>query len=101
MKNKYIQLCLLFSLFFNIAHASIIALEDKCQHETAYEYVLEQSPLSKCTDLCNIHYLFHFIAILETQNISGYINDTKENIIYKSNSFFPLFFETVIKPPIV
>jgi len=100
LKKKFIQLLLLFSLFFNVAHASIIAIEDDCHHETAHEYVLEQSQSSECGDLCDMHHCFHFLAILDTQTITCNKNHGQESLIHKNNRYTPPFQKTIIKPPI-
>lgn len=100
MKKKFIQLLLLFSLFFNVAHASIIAIEDECHHETAHEYVLEQSQSAECGDLCDMHHFFHFMAILDTLNSTWHTDYAQEVLIHKSNRYTSPFPETIIKPPI-
>lgn len=100
MKKKIVQFLMLFSLFFNIAHASIIAIEDECHYETAHEYVLEQSQSAECGDLCDVHHLFHFMAILDTQSITWNPSYAQEVLIHKNNRYTPPFQKTIIKPPI-
>ena len=100
MKKKIVQFILLLSLFFSIAHASFIAIEDECHHETAHEYVLEQSQSSECGDLCDLHHCFHFMAILDTKNTTWKTDYIQEDLIHKNNSYTPPFPETIIKPPI-
>ena len=99
MKKKLIQFLLLFSLFFNIAHATVIAFEDDCHHES--EYVLDSHIDDDCGDLCDMHHLFHFMAIINTAVIdfdtsAGYIQPTQITALYMQ----PMK-ETSIKPPIV
>lgn len=101
MKKKFIQLLLLCSLFFNITHASIIAIEDECHQESVQEYVLEQSESTECGDLCDIHHYFHFVAILDTQSIIWNKSYVQESLIHKNNHYTLLFTKTIIKPPIV
>jgi len=100
VKKKIVQFILLLSLFFSIAHASLIAIEDECHHETAHEYVLEQSQSSECGDLCDLHHCFHFMAILDTKNTTWKTDYIQEDLIHKNNSYTPPFPETIIKPPI-
>jgi len=97
---KTIKLLLLLSLFFNIAHASIIASEDSCDHKTAQEYVLEQTQVSDCGDLCELHHLFHFMAILCPSDILFDSTHSKEIVIQKYTLHTPAFQEKSIKPPI-
>ena len=96
MKKKFIQLLLLCSLFLNIAHASIITIEDECQHES----VLEQSETAECGDLCDMHHLFHFIAIIATPLEPIETNFNKTALTHKSTRYTPPFLKTNIKPPI-
>ncbi len=100
LKKQMIHFLLLFSLFFNIVHASIIAEEDTCAHETAHEYVLEQTQSADCGDLCDIHHLFHFMAIIIDTDIHFTIPLTRENVKTKLTRYTPPFQETSIKPPI-
>ena len=95
-----IHFLLLFSLFFNIAHASIIAEEDTCAHETAHEYVLEQIQSTDCGDVCDIHHLFHFMAIIIDTNMHFNTPATREVVKTKPTCYTPPFQETSIKPPI-
>ena len=64
MKRKMVHVLLLLSLFFNIAHAYVIAAAEQCVHETPVEYVLEQSQSNDCGDLCDLHHMFHWSAIV-------------------------------------
>jgi len=100
MKKYFIQFLLLFSLFFNIAHATIIATEDTCHHETANEYVSEQSQATESGDLCELHHLFHFMAILSTDEIHFDAKQDKSLETEKPTLYTPPFQETSIKPPI-
>lgn len=98
MKKKLVQFLLLFSLFFNIAHATVIAFEDDCHHET--EYVLDTHLDDDCGDMCDTHHLFHFMAIINTPHIN--LNTTKhtEKLTLKATRHSPAFKKTSIKPPI-
>ena len=100
MKRYIIHFLLLFSLLFNIAHAAIIATEDTCQHENIHAYVIEQTQVTECGDLCELHHLFHFLAILSTVEIDLNAKDTKTLLTEKPTLYTPPFQETSIKPPI-
>ena len=101
MKSRMIKLLLLLSLFFNIAHASIIAVEDTCHHETVSEYVMEQTEAADCGDLCDMHHLFHFVAIITTPNIDFDTSVNSGQLTQKNRLYTPPFEEISIKPPIV
>ena len=100
MKKKLTHILLLCSLFFNIAHATIIATEDTCQHESVHEYVLEQAEATDCGDLCELHHLFHFMAIITDTSIDFNTPIIKELLTSKLTQYTPPFQETSIKPPI-
>ena len=100
MKKKFIQLLLLYSLFFNIAHASIIAMEDECHHESVHEYILEQSETAECGDLCDMHHLFHFMAIIAAPILTLETPFSKTTLTHKTTRYTPPFKQTNIKPPI-
>lgn len=95
-----IKLLLLLSLLFNIGHASLIAVEDDCHHETATEYVMEQTEASDCGDLCDMHHLFHFMAIVATPEISFCALSKEAQPTAKTTLYTPPFQKTTIKPPI-
>jgi len=101
LKKNLIQFLLLFSLFFNIAHATVIALEDECHHESAHEYVAEQSSSTECGDLCDMHHLFHFMAILDNYSLNDDSVSRQEDFIQKVTFYSPPFPQRDIRPPIV
>ena len=100
MRNRLLHMILLLSLFFNIAHATIITIEEHCIQESVSEYIAEPDHNAQCSDLCDYHHLFHFTAILsaaiEVPDTSFPCEqpDTKELVWY------PPFGETANKPPI-
>ena len=95
-----IHFLLLFSLFFNIAHATIIASKDTCQHESVHEYITEQSQATDCGDLCELHHLFHFMAIISNVQIHFDAKHAKTLLTEKPTLYTPPFQQTSIKPPI-
>ena len=100
MQTKLLQLLLLLAIVFNIAHASIIAAEDHCIHESVGEYIAEQDHDTKCGDLCDFHHLFHFTAII-TSPVE--LLDTplySEQPDTKELTWHPPFLEIANKPPI-
>ena len=90
----------MFTLFFNIAHATIIAVEDNCHHETTHEYVAEKTQSNDCGDLCDIHHLFHFTAILDDALFSFEPLKAKTFFRQKITFYTPPLQQTSIKPPI-
>ena len=98
MKKKLVQFLLLFSLFFNIAHATVIAFEDDCHHES--EYVLDTHVDDDCGDLCDIHHLFHFMAIINTDNLNFDTSTLYTQPTQKTALYMQPIQKTSIKPPI-
>ena len=101
MNIKLIKLFLLLSLFFNIAHASVIAMEDDCHHNTVAEYLMEENIADECGDLCDMDHLFHFIAILSTPNMDFDTSAHNAQPRQKIEFYHPPFQENTTKPPIV
>jgi len=100
LKKKLLHFLLLFSLFFNIAHATVIAMEEDCHHDSVSEYVLDTHVDDDCGDLCELHHLFHFMAILDTSLIDFNISMIATKLIQVSLQYCPPFKQTTIKPPI-
>ena len=100
MKTVLIQYLLLLAMMFNIAHASIIAEEDHCTHETVSEYVSEMTQSQECNDMCDLHHLFHLTAIITPAVLfftDVYGTEQPETVLL---SYHPPFKETENKPPI-
>lgn len=76
-------------------------MEDECHHESVHEYVAEQAESSECGDLCDMHHLFHFMAILDTSLIDFDNAEIPTVFMQKSIQYTPPFQQTTIKPPIV
>jgi hypothetical protein len=91
---------LLCSLFFNIAHATVIALEDDCHHASAHEYVEEQSTSNECGDLCDMHHLFHFMAVISTQALDFHHDIHRTKDIHQTSLYSQYTYIKDIKPPI-
>ena len=100
MKRRLIQFLLLSSLFFNIVHASVLALEEDCHHDSVSEYILDSHVDDTCGDLCDMHYMFHFIAIISPLPIAFDTDEYKVHITHKALPYTPPFKQTDIKPPI-
>ena len=100
MRTIFIQILLLLAITFNITHASIIAMEDHCEHESVSEYILEQSQSQECDDLCDIHHLFHLTAIIIAPLTSLDVSIYTDQPITTLLSYHPFFKETQNKPPI-
>ena len=98
---KTIKFLLLLSLFFNIAHASIITMQEECHHTTFAEYMIEEKIADECGDLCDTHHFFHFIAILLSSNIDLDSVIFKEQSTQKTLFYHPPFKVNHSKPPIV
>ncbi len=103
MKTVCVKLLLLLSLSFNITHATFIAVEDdhtQCHHDTIVSIVAKQSADTECGNLCELHHLFHFMAIVDTPLLSidtPIEMETPESI----KTFYPFsVLRQDIKPPI-
>ncbi|GIT99106.1 hypothetical protein TSL1_19270 [Sulfurovum sp. TSL1] len=98
-----IKLLLLLSLSFNIAHAAVIAIADdctECHNNTLYDYVHETNVITDSDDLCTMHHLFHFAAIIDVSDINFDAFAYSEQPTQKSTFYSPPSKEAFIKPPI-
>jgi hypothetical protein len=87
-------------MFFNISHASIIASNDHCEHESVNEYIGEMTQSQECDDLCDIHHLFHVVAIITPVIIFPTDDHDKTQPDTTLLRYHPTFKETAKKPPI-
>jgi len=100
VNKRFVHLLLLLSMIFSIAHASILSIEDHCLHESVSEYIVEQDSSVDCGDLCDLHHLFHFAAIIEPfLEVLGFVSD-KGELFEETFSYTPPFYGTSYKPPI-
>jgi hypothetical protein len=100
MQSKLTYIVVLLALMFNIAHASLIAAEDHCVHKGISEYIGEMSQNQECDDLCDIHHLFHFSAIITSETIVFTTPKYTEQPDSELLSYHPPFSKTENKPPI-
>lgn len=104
MKRKVVHLLLLLSLLFNVAHAFAFTLEDKihgCHHHEADAFVVEQIQSDGCGDICDLHPLFHFVAIVE-MTVLSVANDTPTRPVADyTPPTFDILINKRLKPPIL
>ncbi len=100
MRLKFVRVLLLLSILFNISHASIIATQDHCASESVTEYVAEQTHDTGCGDLCDLHHMFHFTAIITSY--TPIVDSPKHRYLATSIAFcyYPPTKEKAYKPPI-
>ncbi len=100
MKSKLTYIVVLLALTFNIVHASVIAAEDHCVHESISEYLMEQSQDTDCGDLCDLHHLFHLTAIITSPITFPEKLLQREQPDTKLLRYHPPFQRSENKPPI-
>jgi len=103
LKAFVIKLLLLLSLSFNISHAAFIALEDNhdtCHHPTVSDFAKQQTQSDECGDLCDMHHLFHFMAIIETPIVALDTLIITETPFISKTLYDTSIPKTDIKPPI-
>jgi hypothetical protein len=100
LKLKIIEIALLFSIFFNISHASVLATQEHCEHKSVAEYSMEQNQDSNCGDICDVHHMFHLSAIIISY--SSIVKKDKYNNLSTHIEFYyyPPSKEKAYKPPI-
>jgi len=82
-------------------HASIIAVEEQHQHETVHNYILEHSQNLEYGDICDIHHLFHWVAILPTHFNELSLKLKNQKLILIAVDYTPPFSTKEKKPPIL
>jgi hypothetical protein len=103
MKQTLVRLILLCSLAFNITHAAVIAMEDDhtaCHHSKAVSFVVEQDNSDDCGDLCKLHHLFHFNAVVDNVQPAITLPAVQESPVADALRYTPPFKTTEHKPPI-
>lgn len=101
LKKNFLNFLLLFSLFFNIAHASIVNMDDDCHHESSHQHAEEESNTIMHSDLCNAHHHCHFMAIIDTSIIALNNIFMQSKLTHKHTRHSPPLQEANIKPPII
>lgn len=79
MRSKMLWIVLSL-LSFNILHDSFMALLDQNRHTSVVCYTGNEAPMQECDESCEIHKIFHIMAIVTTEK-SGWIRFQKENIL--------------------
>ena len=100
MRAKVIQLLLIISLSFNIAHDAFIAINEVSVCENISEYVMEQTVGSECGHIGESHYLFHFTAILSPIHLIPQSAFKAEPIRFNRTVHTILLEDKQVKPPI-
>ncbi|UFH59568.1 hypothetical protein [Sulfurovum mangrovi] len=100
MKARVIQLLLIISLSFNIAHDAFIAINEQSLCENISEYVMEQTEGSECGNIGESHYLFHFTAILSPLKLIPQSAGKTEPIHFNCRVHTALLKDKQVKPPI-
>ena len=104
MKRKVVHLFLLLSLLFNVAHAITFTLEEKvhgCHHHEAGAFIIEQTQNDGCGDICDLHPLFHFVAIVETTGLLVANDAPARAIADYTPPTFEILIHKRLKPPIL
>jgi hypothetical protein len=100
MRAKVIQLLLIISLSFNIAHDAFIAINEQSVCENISEYVMEQTEGSECGNTGESHYLFHLTAILSPIHLIPQSASKTELICFTRTVHTALLEDKQVKPPI-
>jgi hypothetical protein len=100
MQSKVIFFVLLM-LSFTIFHDTFISLIEKNEHTNIAQYMSDEVPSSECTELNEIHSMFHFMAILRVYTGIQIQLVKIESIPHRTIPYASLFDKSTYKPPIV
>lgn len=101
MKAMVIQVLLILSLSFNIAHDAFIAINEHSVCEHISEHISEQTESSEYGNIGDFHYLFHLTAILSPLHLIPPSVFQTEPIRFNRTVHTTLFEDKQVKPPIV
>ena len=99
MQSKIIFV-LLFMLSFSAFHDTFISIIDKSNHKSIVHYMNDEASSSECTQLNEIHNMFHFMAIVSSQQNIEMQFFKAERIYYSSSQHSPPLKKSSYKPPI-
>lgn len=63
MRSKIIFLVLIM-LTFTVMHDTVINIIQKSDHSSILHYVSTDVPLQECTDVHEVHSMFHFVGLI-------------------------------------
>jgi hypothetical protein len=92
---------ILIALLVNIAHDSVIAIEDQYMDKNVAEYVIEQTTNCNHKHMGEYHSLFHYNAIIITTLPPLEVKGLSHWILFTQSPHTSDIFNTLVKPPIV
>ena len=99
MQSKVIFVVLIM-LSFSAFHDSFFSILDKNKHTDVMQYMSDKTISSECTELNEVHSMFHFIAIVSTDYSHKLQLVKRENIPHCIIEYTSPLEETSYKPPI-
>jgi len=75
-------------------------MEEDCHHDSVSEYIFDTHVDDECGDLCDMHHLFHFMAIVDTNAYLVTPSYAYLILSHKNRHYTSTFHERNIKPPI-
>lgn len=88
-------------LSFTIFHDSLMPLIEKKTHTNTAHYLSDTVPTQECTDLNDIHSMFHFMAIVTPYKNVQIQFEKRKTIPHLLIRYSPPLQKTSHKPPIV
>ena len=100
MQSKIIFV-VLFMLSFSVFHDSFISLIEKSEHTDIVHYMSNEAPSTECTEVNEIHSMFHFMAIMTPYKNTQVLLTKIESIPHLLIPYTSHFEKTSYKPPII
>jgi hypothetical protein len=100
MQSKVIFVVLIM-LSFSAFHDSFFSILDNNKHTDVVHYMSDKSISSECTELNEIHSIFHFMAIISTDHSDKLQFVKSETIPHSIIHYTSPLEKTSYKPPIV
>lgn len=99
MQSK-ITFVVLFMLSFSVLHDSFLSLLDKGEHISTVHHMSDTVLSSECTELDEIHNIFHFMAIVTLSKNTQLHFAKEETTSHLTTKYTPPLKKTSYKPPI-
>jgi len=90
----------LIMLSFSTFHDSFFSILDKNKHTDVVHYINDKTISSECTELNEMHSIFHFMAIISTDHSNKLQPVKRESIPHMVIEYTSPLEKTSYKPPI-
>ena len=99
MRSKIIFV-VLFMLTFTVMHDTVINIMQKSDHSSISHYVSTDVPAQECSDIHEVHSMFHFVGLIMPYKSSLLQLQKEKTLSHNLLQYTLPYKETSYKPPI-